>query len=155
MKTKVLRSDTMDNTRNMDYAYRFDSSKSAGEIFQLLLQIKNWWTGFYEETITGKSEKTGDEFEFLAGGGVHFSKHKLVELVPNERIVWAVTDSKLSFISKTDEWIGTKLRFDIEDNGDCRIITFTHEGLFPKLECYGSCSGAWTEYMEKLETRLK
>lgn len=155
MKKQGLENDTMDNSGLKNFSYSFDSSKPAKEIFDLLLQVGKWWTGFYEETVTGKSEKVGDEFEFLTASGVHYSRHKLTELVPNERIVWEVTDSKLSFISKTDEWSGTKLRFDISDKGNSRQVSFTHEGLITEFECYDACSGAWTGYLKELEIQLK
>lgn len=155
MKTQVLKAKVMDHSREADFSYRVDSPKSAKEIFDFLVQVKNWWSGLHEETITGKSEQPGDEFEFQAGGGVHYTKQKLVALIPNERIVWEVTDAKLSFVSKTDEWIGTRLRFDILDLGDSRRVTFTHDGLAPKFVCYGNCSEAWTAYMENLASKLK
>ncbi|XOV91237.1 MAG: SRPBCC domain-containing protein [Bacteroidota bacterium] len=154
MKTEVLEPITKD-TRNRDFTYAFESSKSTKEIYDLLLETRKWWTGFYAETITGNSEAIGDEFEFYAGGGAHYSKHKLIALVPFEKIVWEVTDSTLSFLSKTDEWIGSKIRFDISDKGNLRYVTFTHEGLIPKFECYSNCSNAWTEYMKQLEVTLK
>jgi hypothetical protein len=154
MKTQVSTATAVDHSRNADFSYRVDSRKSAKEIFDFLVQVNNWWTGLYEETITGKSEKPGDEFEFLAGGGLHYTKQRLVELIPNKRIIWEVTGAKLSFVSKTDEWIGTRLRFDISDLGNTRRVTFTHEGLAPRFECYGSCSGAWTAYMEELASKL-
>tara|TARA_Y100000815_G_scaffold274831_1_gene310211 strand:- start:3714 stop:4175 length:462 start_codon:yes stop_codon:yes gene_type:complete len=138
-----------------DFSFTFKSSKSPEEIFNLLLHVRQWWTGFYEETITGKSEKPGDEFEFLAGGGAHFSKHKLVTLEPYKTIVWQIIDSKLSFITKMDEWIGTRIQFDIKKNDNNTQVTFTHKGLTPQFECYNNCESAWTQYMKQLEAKLK
>lgn len=155
MKTLVLKGNVIDHSQDEEFSYSVDSPRSAKEIFDFLLQVNNWWTGLNEETITGKSEMPGDEFEFLAGGDLHYTKQKLVELIANKRIVWEVTDAKLLFVSKTDEWIGTRLRFDISDIGNTRRVTFTHEGLAPKFECYGNCSEAWTAYMENIASKLK
>ena len=154
MKAQVEKSQGIIDTESQNFSYRFDSSKSSNEIFKTLLQPKKWWVGFYDESITGKSENLGDEFEFLAGGGVHYSKHRLIELIPNQKIIWEVTDSNLSFLTKTDEWIGTKIAFDINQKESNTLVTFTHAGLTPKFECYGNCSGAWTQYMEQLKTKL-
>ena len=68
-----------------NYAYSFRTGKLPQEVFDLLLNVEKWWSGIYEETITGKSEKLNDEFSFSAGGGMHFSKQKLVELVPGKK----------------------------------------------------------------------
>lgn len=139
-------------TRN--FSYSLSTKKSPEEIYNLLLDVKKWWSGFYEETITGASAKINDEFSFLAGGGAHFSKHRLIELVPYSKIVWLVTESRLTFLEHPNEWVDTKIRFDIDKQGGKTVVTFTHEGLVPKFECYGSCSTAWTAYMDQLKQML-
>lgn len=153
MKTPIATGDK--KVRTKDFSYSFTTPKSPEEIFHLLLVIDKWWSGIFEETITGESQKINDEFSFSAGGGAHYSKHRLVELVPGQKIVWEVIECILSFLTKTDEWMNTKLRFDITPEGDMSRVTFTHEGLVPRFECYNNCTGAWTQYMENLEEKLK
>ena len=138
-----------------NFAYSLKSSKTPEDIFRLLLNIEQWWFGLYEETIKGKSHKLNDEFSFKAGGGVHYSKQKLIELIPNKRIVWLVTDSELNFLSNPGEWINTKICFDISGEDDGTMVTFTHDGLIPQIECYNSCSSAWTSYLKNLKNKLK
>lgn len=142
-------------TITKNFTYSFTSSKTPSAIFEFLLHIEQWWSGKYEETIKGKSEKVNDEFTFKAGGGAHYSKQKLVELIPNKKIAWLVTDSKLSFLSDTSEWIGTKICFDISKEDNKTKVTFTHDGLVPEIECYDACSVGWTQYMEQLKNKLK
>lgn len=137
-----------------DFTFSFTSPKSAAAIFNLLLDIDQWWSGLYAENIQGKSQELHDEFSFHAGGGVHYSKQKLMELIPERKIVWLVTESKLASFNDPEEWTNTKIGFDLAPEGDQTRVTFTHEGLIPKFECYGSCSGAWTGYLEKLAERL-
>lgn len=138
-----------------NYSYSFIASKSAKEIFELLLNVENWWSGIYEETITGNSQKLNDEFSFSAGGGMHFSKQKLVELILNKKIVWQVTESNLSFLNNSKEWENTKLVFDISERNGKTQVTFIHFGLDPQIECYDGCSNAWTQYLHNLEKKLK
>lgn len=133
----------------------FESSRSSKEIFAMLLEIDSWWSGLFEETITGKSQKLKDEFSFKAGRGAHYSKQKLIELKPYKSIVWQVTESNLTFLKEVNEWVDTKIRFDLSTGKTGTKITFTHEGLVPQFECYKSCASAWTKYMENLEARLK
>lgn len=139
---------------NKNFQFSFTTTQKASDVFNLLLDIKEWWNGLYNETIKGKSKKLNDEFSFSAGGGAHFSNQKLVELVPNKKIKWLVTESNLSFLTKTDEWNNTKICFEIEQLKDTTKVTFIHEGLVPKIECYGGCSGAWTQYLENLKDKL-
>lgn len=141
--------------KNESYTYRLKTTKTPNEVFDLLLHIDQWWSGLYEENIAGNSKKLNDEFSFHAGGGVHYSKQKLVELVPGKRVAWLVTDSKLTFLHNPSEWNGTKLCFDIASDQNKTEVTFTHDGLAPEFECYNSCSGAWNGYLDKLREKLK
>lgn len=142
------------NMSSQNFSYTFITSKSPNEIFDTLINPQNWWNGLHDEIITGKSEKINDEFIFDAGNGVHHTEQKLIKVIPYKKIVWEVTDSNLTFASKTDEWTGTKIGFDISTKDDKTQVVFTHEGLTPEFECYGGCSSAWTQYLEQLEKEL-
>lgn len=137
-----------------NFSYTFTTSKSPNEVFDTLINPKNWWIDLHDEVITGSSEKINDEFVFDAGKGVHHTVQKLVELIPDEKIVWEVVESNLTFASKTDEWTETKIRFDISKKDDMTTVIFTHDGLTPEFECYGGCSSAWSQYLEKLDKEL-
>lgn len=121
------------------------------EVYHTILNVRSWWSGLYNESFEGNSEKEGDEFSFLAGGGMHYTKQKLIVQVPGKKLVWLVTDARLSFVNKTDEWQGTSICFEISREHDKTKIVFTHLGLVPEFECYDSCARAWTQYInEKL-----
>lgn len=144
----------MSNDSN-SFSYKIQTSKSPEEVFAILLNIEKWWSGLYAEKIEGTSQKINDEFFYTAGGGIHSSNQKLIELIPNKRVVWLITESNLTFLQDTSEWNNTKLCFDISSANDQTILTFTHEGLVPQIECYGQCSSAWTSYLDKLKESLK
>jgi hypothetical protein len=139
---------------NQNFRYSFTTPKTTLEAFEHLIDPKNWWVGLFNETIEGKSNEINDQFSFKAGDGVHYSCQKLIELVAHKKIVWLVVESNLSFLENTNEWAGTKICFDIEEVGDRTKITFTHDGLIPEIECYGSCSNAWTQYLQKVQEYL-
>lgn len=137
-----------------NFSYSFTTSKSPEKVFNILIDPQKWWIGLHNEIITGKSEKLNDEFTFSAGNGTHNSVQKLIEIIPNEKIVWEVINSNLTFLKKTNEWTGTKIRFDISKENDKAKIIFTHDGLTPQFECYGGCSSAWSQYLENLQAAL-
>jgi hypothetical protein len=138
-----------------DYTFRFESSKAPETIFSTLLDVRKWWSGIYGEEIKGNTKKIYDEFSFSAGDGAHYSHQLLTELVPGKKITWQVTDSKLTFLDKPDEWKGTEICFDVVTKGNKSQVTFTHRGLVPAIECYDTCSDAWSQYLKKLAEKLK
>ncbi len=123
--------------------------QSPKQVFNAVVNVRGWWQGLYAEEIRGNTQNLHDEFTFRAGDGAHYTKQKLVEVVPDQKVVWLVTLSKLTFISKQDEWQGTKIIFDITKKGDKTELRFTHEGLVPEVECYDACSKAWQQYMQE------
>jgi Activator of Hsp90 ATPase homolog 1-like protein len=118
--------------------------KSPAEIFNAINNVRGWWQG----EIAGNSDKPGDEFTYQVAT-VHFSKQKIVEMKPNSKVVWLVTESNLSFAKKKDEWTNTKIQFDISSVGGKTKLAFTHHGLVPTFECYGNCSNAWELLIQK------
>lgn len=141
--------------KNNDFTYTFTSPQPVEAIFETLQDVRKWWFGVYDETITGSSSKVGDEFTFIAGGGVHNTTQKMIELIPNKKIAWQVTAANLSFLKKPEEWQNTTFNFELTKEGSNTRVTFTHVGLRPDIECYDACSGGWTQYLKRLEQKLK
>lgn len=140
---------------NKDFQFSFISSWPSSQVFAHLINPQNWWKGIFGEKITGQSAQLNDEFTFSAGDGLHYSVQKLLAMEANKKLVWLVTESNLSFLKDTNEWAGTKICFDIEEQNNQTKITFTHQGLVPPIECYEACSGAWTQYMQNLKKQLQ
>jgi len=117
--------------------------QTPGEVFNAVTNVRGWWS----QGIQGGTRNLNDEFIFEVAG-VHRSRQKLIEVVPDQKIVWMVMDSNMSFIEDNTEWTGTKVRFDISRQGDKTRLTFTHEGLVPEAQCFNACAPAWTQYVQ-------
>jgi hypothetical protein len=132
-----------------DFTTTFLVDQSPNQVFKAATNVRGWWQGLFEEEIIGRTQDLNDEFTFRAGAGAHYSKQRLIELVPDQKVVWLVTEGELSFVEKKDEWKGTKIIFDISKQGNKTQVKFTHEGLNPDVACYDSCSSAWQMYLDQ------
>src|SRR5690242_4034580 len=93
---------------NEDFTTSILVDQTTQEVFHAVTHVREWWS----KGIEGGTEKLNDEFTFEVKD-VHYSKQKLVEVIPNQKVVWLVTDSKLSFVEDKTEWTGTRVIFDI------------------------------------------
>jgi hypothetical protein len=125
--------------KNQNYSISFVIDQSPEQVFNAINNVRGWWSG----EIEGETDKLGAEFTYRYQN-MHRSKQKITVLVPNKKVVWHVLDSSLSFLKDKSEWTGTDIVFGILAKGGKTEVRFTHLGLAPQIECYGSCSNAWS-----------
>lgn len=73
---------------------------------------------------------------------------KIVEFIPNKKVVWLVLQNQFNFTKDQSEWKGNTIVFDISEKGKQTQLQFTHVGLTPTYECYNVCHDAWTSYVQ-------
>jgi uncharacterized protein YciI len=123
------------------FTLSIELSKSPDIIFASINNVSKWWGG---KDLKGNNTKLNDEF-IINHPGSHYSKQKVVEMIPDKKIVWLVTDSILNWLKKNQhEWTNTRLIFEISSDDNKTMLHFTHEGLLPQMECYDRVSEGWS-----------
>ena len=129
---------------NTDFTTEILVDQSPMEVFNSINRPQDWWSG----EIEGKSTSLHDEFTYRYKD-LHISKQQVVELIPEQRVVWSVTDSLINYAEDKNEWTGTTIIFEISKEGSKTKVRFTHEGLHQYIECFESCSTSWTRLMQE------
>jgi len=111
--------------------------------FNAINNPRAWWS----EEIEGGTNKLNDVFKYHFED-VHLCQMKLIEVVPDKKVVWLVLDNYFKFTKDKTEWNGTKIIFEISQKDDKTQVRFTHQGLVPEYECFDICKNAWTKYIQ-------
>ena len=119
-------------------------SSSLNDVYKALTTregLSGWWT-----TDTRGDGKLGGvlQFRFKAGG----FDMKVLELQPGKRVLWQVVDGP-------EEWMGTKISWDLRQEGDWTIILFKHEGWKEPVEFMHHCSTKWGVFLISLKSLLE
>ena len=116
-----------------DYNCTFTVSATPGQVFDSICRVSSWWT----ENTEGNTNKAGDIFTVRFGKT--YSTFCIMEMIPNGKIVWLVTDSHLEFLNDKEEWNNTSLDFEITASAEGTTMSMTHLGLVPGIECFDDC----------------
>jgi uncharacterized protein YndB with AHSA1/START domain len=104
--------------------------------------LAGWWA-----TDTGGE---GDEpggvlrLRFEAGG----FDMKVLDLTPDERVLWEVVDGP-------DEWLGTRVGWQLRQAGEHTIVLFEHEGWREPVEFMHHCSTKWAIFLMSLKSLVE
>jgi Activator of Hsp90 ATPase homolog 1-like protein len=119
-------------------------SPSQHDVYTALTTVEGlsaWWT----IDTRGESEVGGVlQFRFGAGG----FDMKVLELHPDRRVLWQVVDGP-------EEWLGTRISFDLDQRGDWTILLFKHEGWKEPVEFMHHCSTKWAVFLLSLKSLLE
>lgn len=120
-------------------------SPSPNDVYKALTTLEGlagWWT----DDTTGKPEVSGViHFQFGERG---FFDMKVLELHPEARVLWQVLDGPA-------EWIGTKVSFELRQDGDYTILLFQHRGWKEPVEFMHHCSTKWGVFLLSLKALVE
>jgi hypothetical protein len=125
-----------------DFSTSIVVDQTPAEVFNAINNVRGWWS----EEIEGNTGKLNDVFNYHFED-LHRCKIKLIELIPDKKVVWHVVENYFKFTEDETEWVDTKVVFEIVQKGSQTQIHFTHVGLVPEYECFDICKDAWSTYI--------
>ena len=133
----------------VDILHRVGIKAPAEAVYEALATregLAAWWT------INTKGEsKVGGviHFRFSAGGAeIGGFDMKVLGLQPGRRVEWEVVDGP-------QEWIGTKVVFDLKQSGEHAIVLFKHVGWKEPVDFMHHCSTKWASYLMSLKALVE
>ncbi|MCX2449778.1 SRPBCC domain-containing protein [Pedobacter sp. PLR] len=129
---------------NHNFTTTISVDQTPQEAFDAIVNVRGWWS----EEIEGGTEKINDEFTYHYQD-IHRCKIRLVEVVPEERVVWLVLENYFDFTKDHTEWTGDKISFEISIKDNKTEIKMTHWGLVPTYECYSICFESWNKFINE------
>jgi uncharacterized protein YndB with AHSA1/START domain len=128
----------------VDILHRVGIKSSLDQVYKALTTregLAAWWTN----NTQGESNVGGVlQFRFGAGG----IDMKVLELRPAKRVLWQVVDGP-------EEWIGTKVSWELKQEGDYSILLFKHQDWKEPVEFMHHCSTKWAIFLMSLKSLLE
>jgi uncharacterized protein YndB with AHSA1/START domain len=128
-----------------DILHRVGIKSSLDKVYKALATVEGlagWWT----DDTRGES-KVGGVIHFQFGERGFFDM-KVLELQPATRVLWQVVDGP-------EEWIGTKVSWELRQEKDYIIILFKHQGWKEPIEFMHHCSTKWGIFLMSLKSLLE
>ena len=130
------------------YTAVINTHTSPQEAFTVVSQeIGVWWS-----ECDGTFEKLGDEATFsfkpspttwtFRVTGYEAGRYFELKCIKADHIQTGLPETI------HEEWLGTKLMFEIAPVGEGSKITLTHKGLVPTLDCYEVCISGWDHFFK-------
>jgi uncharacterized protein YndB with AHSA1/START domain len=133
----------------VDILHRVGIKASLDEVYQALATregVAGWWT-----TNTQGQSKIGGllKLRFSSDGKeIGGFDMQVLELQPGKRVLWQVLEGPA-------EWVGTKISFDLKQEGDYSIVLFNHQGWNEPVEFMHHCSTKWAIFLISLKSLVE
>jgi len=108
--------------------------------------VANHISGWWGKDLKGSSSHLNDVFTIHFGKT--FGKFRVSEMVPAKKIVWDCVDNYLDIFNDKTQWRGTKLVWKFKDVDGGSLLSMTHIGLTPAIECYADCLKGWDFFVK-------
>ena len=136
----------------VDILHKVGIQASTDEVYKALTTregLAGWWS----KDTRGEGDAIGRVIDFrfrFSPGGVEIGgvEMKVIELAPNRQVLWQV-------MSGPAEWIGTRIAFELRQEGAYCLVFFKHQGWKEPVEFMHHCSTKWAIFLMSLKALVE
>ena len=114
----------------------------VGAVYRAITEkqgLAGWWT------VQALAEPVvGSVADFKFGDRYHTAM-RIVALDASKKVEWEC-------VAGDEEWVGTRVVFDLERQGDQTLVRFVHGGWRKVTDFYASCNYNWGYYLTSLKS---
>jgi uncharacterized protein YndB with AHSA1/START domain len=128
-----------------DICHRVGIAAPQARVYEALTTtegLAGWWT----RDVKG-DPSVGGMLQFFFGGAEPGAVMEVVALDPS-RVEWRC-------VQGADEWVGTRLTFDLKHAEDETVVLFTHANWREPVEFMYHCSAKWAYFLFGLKAGLE
>jgi uncharacterized protein YndB with AHSA1/START domain len=129
-----------------DIRHRVGIAAPQEQVYEALSTVEGlsqWWTREVDGDATG-----GGALRFFFGRPEPGAVMEVDETTPADRVVWRCVEGP-------DDWVGTKLVFDLKAADGETILLFAHEDWSEPTEFMSHCSTKWGYFLLGLKSGLE
>jgi uncharacterized protein YndB with AHSA1/START domain len=131
----------------VDIRHRVAISAPLGAVYQAVATaegISEWWT---RDGVRGEPSE-GSRLQFFFGQPNPAAVMEVSRLDPDGHVGWICLEG-------ADEWVGTKLSFDLTQKGEETVVLFAHADWREPVEFMAHCSARWAYFLLSLKSYLE
>ena len=106
--------------------------------------ISEWWT---RDGVRGESSE-GSKLQFFFGQPQPAAVMEVTRLGRDGHVSWGCIEGE-------DEWVGTRLSFDLTSKDDETVVLFTHADWRSPSEFMAHCSARWAYFLLSLKSYVE
>jgi uncharacterized protein YndB with AHSA1/START domain len=106
--------------------------------------LSDWWT---RDGVRGDTEE-GSKVEFYFGQPEPAAVMEVTRSDPHGQVSW-------SCVGGADEWVGTRLTFELTPKDDETVVLFTHADWRDPSDFMAHCSARWAYFLLSLKSLVE
>ena len=130
-----------------DIRHRVAISAPLDDVYEAVATTKGlseWWT---RDGVRGDSSE-GSRLQFSFGQPEPAAVMEVTRLSPDGNVSW-------DCVAGHDEWVGTKITFDLTQADAETVLLFTHADWREPVEFMAHCSTRWAYFLLSLKSYLE